>query len=84
MVFRDFLLLMQTYSPNVKILSNNCISGISYIYNLVENKSIDDNNTQIWAGGLHENSLEIYCIVVSDRGELYLSAAFDPMEKHCS
>ena len=35
-------------------------------------------------GGLHQNSLEIDFIVVSDRGEWYLSAAFGPMEKYCS
>ena len=35
-------------------------------------------------GGLHRNSLEIDFIVVSDRGEWYLSAAFGPMEKFCS
>ena len=35
-------------------------------------------------GGLHRNSLEIDFIVVSDRGEWYLSAAFGPMEKCCS
>ena len=35
-------------------------------------------------GGLRQNYLEIDFIVVSDRGELYLSAAFNHLEKYCS
>ena len=33
-------------------------------------------------GGLHQNSLEIDFIIVSDRGDL--SDALSPMEKYCS
>ena len=35
-------------------------------------------------GGLYEISLEIDFMIVSDRGECYLSAAFGPLEKYCS
>ena len=31
-------------------------------------------------GGLHQNYLEIDFIVVSNRGEWYLSAGFDPLK----
>ena len=32
-------------------------------------------------GGLHENFSEIDFLIVSDRGDEYLTAAFCPMEK---
>ena len=35
-------------------------------------------------GGLHENFSEIDFLIVSDRGDEYLTAAFCPMEKYCS
>ena len=34
--------------------------------------------------GLHENYAEIDFLVVSDRGDRYLSDAFGPMKKYCS
>ena len=35
-------------------------------------------------GGLHENISEIDFLIVSDRGDRYLSDAFGPMKKYCS
>ena len=33
--------------------------------------------------GFHQNSIEIDFIVVSNRGEWYLSSGFGPMKKYC-
>ena len=35
-------------------------------------------------GGLHEIFSEIDFLVVSDRGDRYLSEAFSPLKKYCS